>query len=566
MKERRLDVLLADLRDRALREKGATSTSSSSDALERAMHEIDVYHAELVIQNQDLRETQDALVATRDSYRQLFDLAPTPIVALSTQGVVLDLNRAAETLLGREHAFLCGNPLGLRLAEGASETFFRHLAAVRESSVPQSAELSIKGESGDRKAVVLRTALVAHTEPKTLLCHITDVSEQRAALAAKESLAKRLRDAEKLEAIGRVAANIAHDVNNLLVSVISLGEYARAAVDAPTALSRDLDELIEGAWRGARLMRGLLGLSRGAVGQPRTFDIARSIASVVSMLRYKKQGVNVTLDASPGSATLSGDEDEMNQALLNIGTNAVEAMTSGTLLVSFRVLEPRTLGGARIARVVFQDEGVGMSEEQCSRIFEPLYTTKASSGGSGLGLTLVHKTVTAHRGTIDVDSREGEGTRVILELPLTSDSAASVRPTNGASDALVGTYLLVDDDDRVRSATQRQLKSAGADVHAFPDGLEAFAAVDAGLDFTAAVIDVNMPEWSGPELVERLVERLGRSIPVVLVTGASGEIVPERLLASGHVTLVRKPWTRKELTESLRDVMAAVARAEERSS
>ena len=566
MKEPRFEQLLTNLRDRALREKGGPSASGSSDALERALHEIDVYHAELVIQNQDLLETQEALVTTRDSYRQLFELAPTPILSLSTQGVVLDANRAAETLLGREHAVLCDNPLALRLAEGAAEDFFRHLAAVRESSVPQSAELSIKGEGGERKVVVLRTALVAHTTPKTLLCHMTDVSEQRAALAAKEALAKRLRDAEKLEAIGRVAANIAHDVNNLLVSVISLGEYARAAVDAPTALSRDLDELIEGAWRGARLMRGLLGLSRGSVGQPRTFDIARSVASVVSMLKYKKQGVTVTLDAPHGSAMLSGDEDEMNQALLNIGTNAVEAMSSGTLLVSFRVVEPRTLGGARIARVTFRDEGVGMTEEQCSRIFEPLYTTKASSGGSGLGLTLVHKTVTAHHGTIDVDSRPGEGTRVILELPLTGESSVSVRPSGGSADKLTGTFLLVDDDDRVRAATQRQLKSAGAEVQSFPDGLSAFAAVEAGLAFTAAVIDVNMPGWSGPELVERLVARLGRALPVVLVTGASGELVPDGLRASGHVTLVRKPWTRQELTESLRGVIEAVARSEARQA
>ena len=560
MKDRHFEQLLADLRNRAVQGKGGVETSESSDALERALHEIDVYQAELVIQNQDLLETQSVLVATRDSYRQLFEQAPTPILSLSTEGVVLDLNRAAEALLGWDHAILCGNPLAIRLAEGSAQTFFRHLAAVRESNVPQSTELSVKAEGGGRKLVVLRTALVSHTEPKTLLCHMSDVSEQRAALAAKEALAKRLQDAEKLEAIGRVAANIAHDVNNILVSVISLGEYARAAVESPTSLSRDLDELVDGAWRGARLMRGLLGLSRGAVGQPRSFDLARSVESVVSMLKYKKREVTVTLDASSDSAILLGDEDEMSQALLNVGTNAVESMSSGRLVVSFSVLEPRMLGGARLARVTFRDEGVGMTEEQCARIFEPLFTTKAASGGSGLGLTLVHKTIMAHRGTIDVDSMPGEGTRVILELPLTVEQSGHALASSRASDRLEGTLLLVDDDDRVRAATQRQLKSAGAEVHAFPDGPSAYAAVEDGLTFAAAVIDVNMPGWSGPELVERLVARLGRPLPVVLVTGASGELVPDRLLASGHVELVRKPWTRKELAQSLRNVMLAVSR------
>jgi two-component system, cell cycle sensor histidine kinase and response regulator CckA len=562
MNDKRFEDVLADLRSRAAGEKAWPNARAESDALTRALHEIDVYHAELVIQNQDLLETQTALAVARDRYRHLFEDAPAPILSLSHKGIVLDANRAAEKLLGREGLALTGRPFVVRLAEGEADTFFRHMSAVCESTVPQTAELTVRGEGRERRRVVLRTALLAREKPATLLCHLTDVTEQRAATDAKEALAKRLQEAEKLEAIGRVAANIAHEVNNLLASVISLAEYSRAAVEAPTPLSRDLDELIEGAWRGARLMRGLLGLARGSAATPRPFDVARLLESVSSMLRYKKPKVNVVLEAVEGPAIVSGDEDEMLQALLNVGTNGLEAMSEGVLNVRGWILPSHKPNESRIVRITIRDEGVGMNEEQCLRAFEPLFTTKAATGGSGLGLTLVHNAVLKHRGTIDLESHPKKGTLVTIDLPLDRERAGYVPRLEPRPDALAGTLLVVDDDDGVRAATKRQLESAGASVHAFPDGVTAHEAVQKGLRFDAAVIDVNMPGWSGPELVEQLQSTLGQTVPIVLLTGAAGDLIPAALLKSNHIVLVRKPWTRRELVENVRNVIGALARTE----
>ncbi len=558
----RFDAILAELR-RRVTGQASDAKIEESDALARALHELDVYHAELVIQNQDLVDTQRELTSTRDRYRELFDEAPSPVVLFSAHGTVVSANRAADALLSRRGTGLVGKPFVVRLVDGESEKFFRHLSAVKESTVPQTVELRLRGEASEVRRWLLRTALLAQERPATLLCHFNDVTEERAATAAKLELERRLAEAERVETVGRVAANIAHEVNNLLVSVIALGEHARDAVKDSSRLAADLDELIDGAWRGARLMRGLLGLSRGATSEPRSFDVCRSLASVVAMLRYKKPGVTVLLDARATEAFVRGHEDELLQALLNVGTNAVESMESGTVRFSAE-LAPSPGGGAASLRIRCADEGCGMSASQRSRAFEPLFTTKSASGGSGLGLTLVHKTVTSHGGTIELESQIGVGTAVTLSLPLDDGRARTSRSAKPVAAPLDGlAVLLVDDDDRVRTATNRQLKAMGAkQVDAFPDAHSALEAVCSGLELDVAVVDVNMPGWSGPELVRRMVERTRREVPVVLVTGAAGDLVPDALLASGSVVLVRKPWTREELAENVHKVMAVVRKAD----
>lgn len=561
--ERRFDSILAELRRRVALQPSAVTSSEEGDALTRALHELDVYHAELVIQNQDLVDTQRELTSTRERYRELFEEAPSPVVLFSSQGTAISANRAAEILLTRKGAGLVGKPFVVRLAEGESDKFFRHLSAVKEATAPQTIELNIKGDAGEVRRWHLRTALLTRENPATLLCHFNDVTEERAATEAKIELERRLAELGKLEAVGRVAANIAHEVNNLLVSVISLGEHARAAVSDSTRLAADLDELIDGAWRGARLMRGLLGLSRGAAAEPRSFDVCRTLASVAAMLRYKKPGVGVLLDSRVPSAFVLGHEDEMLQALLNVGKNAVESMTIGAVQLSASI-EPSPGGGAPTLCIRCSDQGSGMSVSQRARAFEPLFTTKSASGGSGLGLTLVQKTVTSHGGTIDIESQLGVGTLVSIRLPLEGERARSSLPARSAVALLDGlNVLLVDDDDRVRRATIRQLKAMGAArVDDFPDAHSALEAACSGLRFDVAVVDVNMPGWSGPELVRRMVERMHRAVPVVLVTGAAGDLVPDALLAEGSVILVRKPWTREELAQNVHKVIAAVRQAD----
>jgi len=200
---------------------------------------------------------------------------------------------------------------------------------------------------------------------------------------------------------------------------------------------------------------------------------------------------------------------------------------------------------------------VGMDSSLQQLIYEPLFTTKKAQGGSGLGLTIVQQTVAGFGGTIAHDSEPGKGTVFRVLLPTThypsrasSQKATSARP-------LSVRVLLVDDDDQVRSSTKRSLEAAGATV--FPYGNPALAleeVVEGQLAFDVALLDVNMPELSGPDLSVRLREKLG-PFPVVLVTGATGDLIPESEVSRKEVRVLRKPWSREDLVGTLAEVLGA---------
>ena len=537
------DKVLAELRDRAEGGKGRES-KADGDALARALHELDVHHAELEIQNQDLRETQLELARSRDKFQRLFDEAPLGVITTTLTGVVLEGNRAAVQLL-RPQQRLTNKPFVVFLAEGQAERYFKHVSAVVESTVPQSAELTVRIGS-ELRLVNMRTTTM-NTVPVTLVSYLLDVTDQRAAEQAKLTLDERLRQSEKLEAIGRVAANIAHDVNNILVSVISLGEFAK--VQAPAARA-DLDALTDAAWRGARLMRGLLGLSRGTGGSARVFEVGGLVRRVAGMLKHSRSGIEVVCEVCDEPLAVLGEEDALLQALLNLGTNGLEAMTQGTLTL-------RCLAQDGQALVEVQDEGVGMDTAQQGLIFEPLFTTKSAQGGSGLGLTIVQQVVRAFGGNIRHESVPGRGTTFRVLLPTTQSLPRDLRQSSPASRALLVRVLLVDDDDQVRLSTKRSLEAAGATVFPYGNPMVALEEVVEGqLAFDVALLDVNMPELSGPDLAVRLRENLG-PIPVVLVTGATGDLIPGSESSRKEVRVLRKPWSREDLVGALAEVLGA---------
>jgi PAS domain S-box-containing protein len=553
MPNKQLEAVLTELRKRA----GAPSVpdiTKDADALTRVLHELDVYQMELEIQNQDLMQTQLQLSEARDNYRSLFEEALVPFVSISRTGIVLEINRAALQLLGRTRERIAGKPLVICMAQGEHQVFFSHISAVVESKVPQVAELGIRNGLGETRRILVRTGQISGAGSGALLCHMTDVTEQRTAEAAAEKLRKRLQESEKLEAIGRVAANIAHDVNNVLVSVIALGQFARSQAADNVALAADLDSLLDACWRGARLMRGLLGLSRGSARPPSPVDLKALLTRLLGVLRRQKPGVELSAELGEYPVFVMGDNDELFQVFLNVATNGLESMTSGRL-------EFRLSGDAQRqrARVEVEDTGHGMAPEVVARVFEPLFTTKAPSGGSGLGLTLAHKTIQAHHGTVEVESRVGVGTKITIELPLEDTAPHSElvhrKPRPRVKDLRI---MLVDDDAAVRSATERQLLGSGVRLTSFPDGPSALhAASTSAQRFDVAIVDVNMPVWTGPEFVMRLFGELG-PLPVVFVTGASGEAITQELLELAHVRLVRKPWTYEELLEAVSEVYTAM--------
>jgi two-component system, cell cycle sensor histidine kinase and response regulator CckA len=547
----RMNAMLADLRSRAENGRPDLASPISADELARALHELDVYHAELEIQNQDLLVTQRALSGARDKYHALFDAALTPMFSVSPQGVVVDANRAMTLLLDRSRERLVGRPFVVCLDAGEPPRYFEHLKAIRETARAQQIELTLRTSTGRLRQVVVRSCPLGNDDAGTFLCHATDVTEERAAQRDRTALELRLRESEKLEAIGRVAANIAHDVNNVLMAIVSIAEFVRGEFPADSHGAVETDALIEAAWRGGRLMRGLLGLSRPSTRVRQTVDVRGLVEQVVRLCRHTKPGVEVTARLPSEALVVEADEDELLQALLNLAKNALEATSRGAVTLTCRVV-----GDAHRPEVelVVTDTGSGMDEVTLERATEPLFTTKSQDGGSGLGLTLVHRTVTSLGGALELASHEGSGTTVTLRLPLSHDVAHGSRPDHKPVTTALR-VLLVDDDPSTRHAVKRQLTHGGVTVHDFSEGPTALASVESGLVVDAAIVDVNMPIWTGPELVERLLA-LEPELPVLFITGASGNLIPDWMLKRPQALLLQKPWPRETLLNSLRTIVA----------
>ena len=514
-----------------------------------ALHELDVYHAELLIQNRDLIDAQEGLRAARDRYQELFEGGQVAFVSTSEDGVVLEANRVALKLLGRERLGLVGKPLIVSLGPDAAMLFHTHRRALLDTGNPQRVELSARTPDGRAPRLIVESSLLS-TSPRKLLSSLTDVSALRAAEREKAVLERRIRENEKMEAAGRLAASVAHDVNNILVSVLSLAEFIGPELPPASAATADLNALRDAAWRGARLMRGLLGLSK-LPAQARQVDLRGLVDRVLQQLARTREDVQLQASAEGPLPIVSGDEDRLYQAVLNVVLNAIQASRpSGIVRVTLQTEPPET-------RLLVLDEGEGMSEETRQRAFEPLFTTKGPGKGTGIGLTIAHRAIVDLGGTIDLQSELGRGTSVLVSLPcVMTVEPKSEPPAERASPGPSWRVLLVDDDPLVLSTASRILKRSGCHVASYVDVHEALTATAGPAAFDVVVVDVNMPVCSGPEFAKRLFQSQGPSA-VVFVTGSSGEVVPDEYLALPNVRLVRKPWSREELLTAMGEVINA---------
>jgi two-component system cell cycle sensor histidine kinase/response regulator CckA len=369
---------------------------------------------------------------------------------------------------------------------------------------------------------------------------LTDVTEQR-------TLEHRLRQSQKLEAVGQLAGGIAHDFNNLLVAISGYGELALQRVGDDVQLRDDLAQIGIAADRARDLTQRLLSFSRKEARTRETLDLNEVVADAHPMLR-RVLGADLELVTFPAEAPcpVSVDPTELHQSLLNLCVNARDAMPQGGRLTISTGSERR--GSTDYAFLRVADTGIGIDPELVSRVFEPFFTTKDAGHGTGLGLAMVNEFVLACEGTAEVATTPGAGTTVTLLLPRTA-SPAGVRvdvrePTAGAGSE---TILLIEDDDAVREIARRVLVRAGYTVVSARYGSEALELAEDDPSIAAVLSDVVMPGLSGPEVVGRLQARRPQ-LAAVFMSGYA----PESEGPLRGAGLVRKPFTAPQLLDAVR--------------
>lgn len=506
----------------------------------------------------DHRQAEDLLRASEERFRQLVEAAPLAIVELDVNGRATLCNPAAESAFSGHGDRLGDAPLDLRGHPVLSEL----LARIKEGE--QIAAERISGFDGAEGPVHLEVSADALRDGTG---RVTGAIVVAADVTIRKSLEIQLLQAQKLEAVGRLAGGVAHDFNNLLTIVLNYSVLLLDAVGEDADVRSGLEAIKTAAERAATLTSRLLTFSRKRVATRTVLDLNEAVLSMHELLS-RTLGKGIALDArtDPAAGYATIERSEFDQLVLNLAVNARDAMPAGGALViaTSRVVieggDAETWAGVpdgEYAVLTVADTGVGMDAETAATCFEPFFTTKPQGKGTGLGLASVYGIVAGVDGHVRVRSSPGEGTEFTVMIPAVATPAALEPGGVGAassSDNYPGTVLLVDDEEEVRRLASDILTHAGYRVVTASNGVEALAVVDGepGV-IDILVTDVVMPEMGGIDLAKKLTREDSR-LEVVFISGFTDRLLPEFRLGE-KPWLVEKPFQADSLVRTVREAL-----------
>jgi PAS domain S-box-containing protein len=489
------------------------------------------------------------------------------VLVTDSDGRVTFLNPVAETLTGWPRAEARGKPvdeLVKLLNEGTREAVGNPVTrALRERVlVGGQGPALLVSRSGTELPVEHSASPVRDPagEVQGAVLVFRDISK-------RQQLEEQATQAQKMDAVGRLAGGVAGDFNNVLTVITGYAELLRTEVPSANPMRRFVDEIIYAAERAAALTRHLLAFSRGATAQPRVLDVHRVLSAMEPMLqRLLGQNIELILLTTPGMGRIKADAAQMEQVVVNLATNARDAMPRGgklvieTANVDLDEAAAHNLGArpGPYVMLAVSDTGVGMDNETRSRLFEPFFTTKAPGNGSGLGLATVYGAIKQADGHITVYSQPNCGTIFEIYLPRVKEAITEAPRTRSAKGS--ETILLVDDEEGVRKLVMAVLKSNGYDVMEAANGPSALAAYEKnGHKVDMVLTDVVMPQMTGFDLGKQLTDR-APGVKILYMSGyrdnaigAGGGDVPRAFL--------HKPFTPDVLLAKVREVLDADAAA-----
>ena len=380
-------------------------------------------------------------------------------------------------------------------------------------------------------------------------------------ISRETALEAQLVEAQRMEAVGRLAGGIAHDFNNLLTVISGFGQLASAEVASGDPVAADLAEILKASDRAAALIRALLAFSRRQVLQPSVLDLNQVVSGISPMLaRLIGEDVELVVHSDPELRCTLADRGQLEQVVMNLVVNARDAMPGGgrltieTANVDLDAEYARTHVGAAVGPHVMlavSDTGVGMTTEVMEHAFEPFFTTKPHGKGTGLGLSTVIGIVQQSGGTIHVVSKPGRGTAFKIYLPRVEPQSEPIPTAAPHSDSPRGdeTILVAEDERAVRVFVERVLTRAGYRVLTAANGAEAIAlAASYDGEIHLLVTDVVMPNMLGKEVAEQI-RQLRSEIEVLYMSGYARPVLASGGRLNPNVSLIEKPFTAAELID-----------------
>ena len=364
--------------------------------------------------------------------------------------------------------------------------------------------------------------------------------------AERQRLESRLGEVQKLESLGRLAAGVAHDMNNVLAAVLTLASLHRENLPADDPLAKAFGTMEKACLRGRDLLKSLLGFARRDLESEGPVDLGALIREVVQLLeRTTLQRVRFEVEVPDHLGRIQGDGSALSRVLMNLCVNAVDAMPTGGI-IRFSVQLAET--GGLVLRV--GDTGPGMSEEVQRRALEPFFTTKPKGKGTGLGLSMAYGVMQAHGGELVICCRPGKGTVIELTFPASRVlMEAREAPAPEATDHLperAARILMVDDDPLVREAVTPMLELMGHQVTALASGEAGIQWLEDGHGVDLVLLDMNMPGLTGLQALPRL-RGLRPDLPILVASGYRDEAMATTLAPYRKLSSLAKPFTAQVL-------------------
>lgn len=525
------------------------------------------------------REAEDTLRRSQRWLATTLSSIGDAVVTTDLEGRIFFLNPMAEKLTGWPRNEAMGRPI-----EEVFEVY-------RESdSQPADNPVTEVLRTGKRRGVINHTVIVdrhhehcyaidegaapirdQHGELLGVVLVFRDVSARRQAERALHQREAELRQAQKMEAVGRLAGGIAHDVNNYLGAIRGYCEVAMLKGESGEPLTQRMTAAVETADKVSALIRQLLAFSRRQPVQAERVDLNRVVDDMeLLMERLLGEDIAFTTDLESELWSIESDPSQIEQVLVNLLVNARDAMpTGGSITIATRNVaighgdRRKRLAArpGRWVRLTVRDTGCGIPAEIHDQVFDPFFTTKAESGSSGLGLATVYAIVEQNGGVVGFESERGRGTCFEILLPA-SDQPPTVQAPAVAPAVRAGRpaeVLLVEDNDDMRASTRAMLETLGHRVTTAPDGAAALELLgDGGADFDLLITDVIMPGISGRELYDRLLERYG-SVRCLFISGYTDNVMLRHGVAQDRVHFLHKPFSVDDLAGKIAEALESPA-------
>jgi PAS domain S-box-containing protein len=510
--------------------------------------------------NEELhRKTAEQLGEYRTRIAAIVDSSEDAILSKDLNGTLTTWNKGAERLYGYAPDEIVGKNISLLAPTDRPDEIPQILRKIANGELVEHHESVRVTKDGRRLDVSLSVSPLRGSNGD-----IVGASTIARDITAQKRAEKHLHQAQKMEAIGRLAGGVAHDFNNILGIINACAEFLRDRIDPAAEPSQYVENIKKASERGASLTRQLLAFSRSSSIQPQLLDLNERLKDVSKLLRpLMGEDIDILVVSKSAAAVVEADPGQLDQVVVNLAVNARDAMPRGGKFI----LETRAerfdeafagqhqnMAPGKYVVLIASDTGSGMDATTLTQIFEPFFTTKELGKGTGLGLATVYGIVKQSAGHILVYSEPGHGTTFKIYLP-SADHKMGVG-SKAESEKVIpkrigSTILLVEDDEIMRSLTRQLLQEHGYTVIEADDGKSALEWAQSHEDPIDLVLtDVVMKRMSGPELVDRLIPSRP-NLKVVYMSGYTGELMAHREVLKAGVTLVEKPFSRTTLLNTL---------------